>query len=69
MGLAADASSSEKKSSAVLRADFFAGFSAAGADAAFVALGDLAAFAGAASSDCLGFFAFGAASDAPVKCY
>lgn len=68
MGLAAGASLSEKKSSAVLRAGFFAGFSAAGAGAALVALGDFADFAGAASSDCLGFFALGAASDAPANC-
>jgi hypothetical protein len=65
---AAGASSSEKKSSAVLRADFLVGFSAASAGAALAALGDLAGFAGAApSSDCLGFFALGAASVAPAN--
>ncbi len=62
----AGASSSEKKSSACLRADFFAGFSAAGAGALLAALGDLAGLLGAAmSSDFLGFFALGAASEAP----
>lgn len=66
MGLAAGASLSEKKSSACLRAVFFAVFSAVGVGAAFAALGALAGFAGVAmSSDFLGFFALGAASVAP----
>lgn len=65
MGFAAGVSSSEKKSSAVLRALFLA----AGAGAALAALGDFAGFAGAAmSSDFLGFFALGAASVAPALC-
>lgn len=70
MGFAAGVSLSEKKSSAVLRADFFVAFSAAGAGAAFAAFGDLAGFTGAGaamSSDFLGFFDLDAASGAPAN--
>ena len=65
VGFTAGASSSDMKSSAVLRADFLE----EGAGAALAALGDLAGFAGAAmSSDFLGFFALGAVSDATADC-
>ena len=67
VGFTAGASSSDMKSSAVLRADFLE----EGAGAALAALGDLAGFAGAGaamSSDFLGFFALGAVSDATADC-
>jgi hypothetical protein len=64
VGLAAGASSSEKKSAAVLRAAFaLAGFDSAGAGAALRAF---AGFGAAITSDFLAFLAVGAASGAPV---